>query len=172
MMLPSFRHSETMPSVSGYTVRPASPSDDAAIARLLVAVDASWSPVPFYFSVREGGFPAALHVIRQPHVAGLVALLDANIVGYAALCEVNRRMVLSNVMVHPDVEGAGVGKTLVTMLCRIAFVSATEVYADVLDDSTRACALYTSLGFFPVSRTRAEMSGRRGTLMRLSATSI
>ena len=103
----------------------------------------------------------------RPRLAGVVAELDGVIVGCAALREVDGKVHLVNVMVDPACEGRGMGRELVASLCHRAVFAGHDVYLDVLDDATRARALYQSLGFRPVAATRGTVTGRPGTLMRL-----
>lgn len=142
-------------------------SDDLELAQLLVRVDAAWGSQPFRQSVRDGGLTAALEVLRRPRSVGMVAVLEGTVVGCAALRDGEGCVHLVNVTVDPPCEGMGIGRDLVTTMCHRAVFRGFDVYLDVLDESTKARALYESLGFRPVERTRAKRSGRAGTLMRL-----
>ena len=142
-------------------------SDEQELAQLLVRVDAAWDGQPFRQSVRDGGLPAALDVMRRPRIAGMVAVLDGAIVGCAALRDVEGSAHLVNVMVDPSCEGRGIGRELVITMCQRAVLRGLDVCLDVLDGSMRARALYDSIGFRPIELTRGKVTGRPGTLMRL-----
>lgn len=157
-----------MPSVPrSWALREHRTSDDAELARLLVKVDAAWVNEPFRRSVRKAGYPGALEIVSAPHVACVVAVEGGAIIGFATLTEVGGRLHLSNVFVDPERESLGVGRGVVTAMCDQGMLAGTDVYLEVLDGSTRAFALYESIGFRALERPAGKPAGREVTLMRL-----
>jgi ribosomal-protein-alanine N-acetyltransferase len=101
----------------------------------------------------------------------LVAVAAETVVGYAGLSLGPDVADLMTVAVHPDWRGGGTGRRLVTSLLSAAEERGVrEVLLEVRADNAPAIALYTDVGFEPLSRRRDYYGpGRDGVIMRRRA---
>ena len=82
--------------------------------------------------------------------------MDGQVAGYAGvwlvLCEAH----VSNVAVHPDWRGRGIGRALMLALMRTAYQerAATEMTLEVRPSNATALALYQSMGFETFGRRK------------------
>jgi ribosomal protein S18 acetylase RimI-like enzyme len=150
-----------------FLLRAERPEDLHHLGELLVAVDAAWGVEPFRVAVREGGLDAAKVVISRPKIDSVVAEANGSVVGHGALRQEADIVMVVNMLVTPEFQGRGIGRALVTEMCRRVVAPSQHVHLDVLLDSHAAHALYYSLGFREFAVTTGKLSGREGRLMCL-----
>lgn len=96
-----------------------------------------WSHRAFMFEVTENDF--AFYI---------VALVDEKVVGYAGMWIVLDEAHITNVAVHPELKGRGVGRALMTeLLGRAVVLGAVRITLEVRVSNQVARSLYKSLGF-------------------------
>ena len=105
-----------------------------------------------------------------------VAELDGRVVGQVALHRAegepvlalaqeatglpsDRFAVLARLLVHPDVRGRGVGRTLVRTASERAYATGRRAVLDVLQSTTGPARLYESEGWTRLGPTRLDLSG-------------
>jgi ribosomal protein S18 acetylase RimI-like enzyme len=123
-----------VPADPRVTVRPAAPADTEAVRELL-RLGFGWEPPE-----SAGHDPNALVVER-----------DGRVVGTARVNREGDRAGIYGFVVHPDLQGRGIGRDVLHRMCRTARAGgAAVVHLEVATDNDRALNLYTSLGFQPV----------------------
>ncbi|GIM95007.1 GNAT family N-acetyltransferase [Paractinoplanes toevensis] len=123
-----------VPADPRITVRPATEADQPAVRELL-RLGFGWEPPE-----SAGHDPNTLVVER-----------DGRPVGTARLHREGDRAGVYGFVVHPDLQGRGIGRDVLHRLCRTARADgATVVHLEVETSNDRALKLYTSLGFQPV----------------------
>ncbi|MEU4243392.1 GNAT family N-acetyltransferase [Actinoplanes sp. NPDC026619] len=115
------------------TLRAGVPADHQTVQELM-RLGFGWAPPT------AGNDPHTLVVERDGQVIGSVRLLPeeglAGVYGF---------------VVHPDLQGRGIGRDVLHRLCVMARADgAASVHLEVATDNDRALNLYTSLGFRPV----------------------
>lgn len=96
-----------------------------------------WSYQAFEFEVTENDF--AFYI---------VALSNGRVVGYAGMWIVLDESHVTNVAVHPDLKGRGIGRALMTeLLTRAVMLGAVKITLEVRVSNQAARSLYNSLGF-------------------------
>ena len=96
-----------------------------------------WSDQAFLFEITENDF--AFYI---------VALLNGKVVGYAGVWIVLDEGHITNVAVHPDMRGHGIGRSLMMeLLSRAVVLGADKITLEVRVSNLFARSLYTSLGF-------------------------
>ena len=120
-----------VPADPRVTVRPAVPADQPAVRELL-RLGFGWEPPG-----TAGGDPSTIVVER-----------DGRPVGTVRLERQGDRAGIYGFVVHPELQGRGIGRDVLHRLCRTARADgATAVDLEVATDNDRAVGLYTSLGF-------------------------
>ncbi|MEU8234887.1 GNAT family N-acetyltransferase [Actinoplanes sp. NPDC048967] len=123
-----------VPADPRVTVRPATPADTDAVRELL-RLGFGWEPPE-----SAGHDPRALVVER-----------DDRVVGTARVSREGDRAGIYGFVIHPDLQGRGIGRDVLHRMCRTAQGDgAAVVHLEVATDNDRALNLYTSLGFRPV----------------------
>jgi ribosomal protein S18 acetylase RimI-like enzyme len=116
------------------TLRPAVDADRAEV-RELMRLGFGWAP------------PEAAGI--DPNT--LVVERDGRPVGAARLLREGDRAGVYGFVIHPELQGRGIGRDVLHRLCRTARAGgAAVVHLEVATDNDRALNLYTSLGFRPV----------------------
>lgn len=96
-----------------------------------------WSHHAFMFEVTENDF--AFYI---------VAMIKQRVVGYAGMWIVLDEAHITNVAVHPDLRGCGIGRALMMeLLNRAAVLGAVKLTLEVRASNQTARNLYKSLGF-------------------------
>jgi ribosomal protein S18 acetylase RimI-like enzyme len=76
---------------------------------------------------------------------------DGRVIGTARVHREDHRAGVYGFVIHPDLQGRGIGRDVLHRMCRTARdAGATVVHLEVATDNDRALNLYTSLGFQPV----------------------
>ncbi|MCL6611035.1 MAG: ribosomal protein S18-alanine N-acetyltransferase [Peptococcaceae bacterium] len=110
---------------------------DQVMAIELKSFPIPWSHRTFMFEVTENDF--AFYI---------VALLNGRVAGYAGMWIVLDEAHVTNVAVHPELRGRGVGRALMTeLLGRAAVLGADRITLEVRVSNRAARSLYKSLGF-------------------------
>jgi len=110
---------------------------DQVLAIELKSFPIPWSHQAFMFEVTENDF--AFYI---------VALLEGRVAGYAGMWIVLDEAHITNVAVHPDLRGRGLGRALMTeLLGRAAVLGAERISLEVRPSNRAARTLYKSLGF-------------------------
>ncbi|WP_433717474.1 GNAT family N-acetyltransferase [Actinoplanes sp. CA-051413] len=123
-----------VPADPRVAVRPATPADTDAVRELL-RLGFGWEPPE-----SAGQDPNALVVER-----------DGRVVGTARVNREDDRAGIYGFVIHPDLQGRGIGRDVLHRMCRTARAEgAAVVHLEVATDNDRALNLYTSLGFQPV----------------------
>ena len=126
-------------------IRPAAPSDLAAVERLLASSD------------------LPLEGVREALSTFVVAQAGADIVGVAGLEVCCDNALLRSVAVHPDWRSHGIGRALVTRV--ISDAEARGIHALYLLTMT-AERYFPSFGFHPVSREQVPAGVRETSEFR------
>lgn len=85
----------------------------------------------------------------------LVALEEKKVVGYAGMWLILDEAHVTNLAVHPDYRGLGIGRALMReMIFRAAFLGAVRMTLEVRASNRPAIALYQSLGFHREGRRK------------------
>ena len=96
-----------------------------------------WSYQSFYFELTENDF--AFYV---------VALANGIVAGYAGMWLVLDESHITNVAVHPDYRGCGLGRAIMNdLLARAVVLGAARITLEVRVSNKTARGLYKSLGF-------------------------
>ncbi|GIF22165.1 ribosomal protein S18 acetylase RimI-like enzyme [Actinoplanes tereljensis] len=123
-----------VPADPRITVRPAAEADQPAVREIL-RLGFGWDPP------ESAG--------RDPET--LVVEQDGHPIGTARLHREGDRAGVYGFVIHPDLQGQGIGRDVLHRMCRTARADgATVVHLEVATDNDRALHLYTSLGFHPV----------------------
>lgn len=110
---------------------------DQVLAIELKSFPIPWSHQAFMFEMTENDF--AFYI---------VALLEGRVVGYAGMWLVLDEAHITNVAVHQDLRGRGVGRALMAeLLGRAAVLGAERISLEVRPSNQAARTLYKSLGF-------------------------
>jgi ribosomal-protein-alanine N-acetyltransferase len=119
----------------------------AALEVLLFPTDSPWTPAMFWSELAAG-----LHYVV---VRGDNGLVD----GYAGLACGPEEAEVQTIGVHPDRQGAGLGRILFTDL--LAAAGDRRILLDVRTDNAAAIGLYASCGFTRIGlrRTYYQPSG-------------
>ncbi|MFC4350710.1 GNAT family N-acetyltransferase [Fodinicurvata halophila] len=141
-------------------IRPAEPSDLAAVERLVEAAYDHYVP-------RIGKPPGPMLDDYAAHIAhGRIHLLcrETTLLGLVVLIEAEGRMLLDNVAVHPDAQGQGLGRRLIAFAeerARQAGHDRLQLYTH--EAMVENLALYRRLGFREIRRV--EEKGYRRVYM-------
>lgn len=136
-----------------------------------------WWHLPQVHAVEQVLFPADCWSVEQfwSELAQstrryVVALDDAQVVGYAGLFLLPPDADIQTVAVRQDRQGEGIARRLVADLLDVADGSgATHTMLEVRADNDAANALYRRLGFVPIStRPRYYPDGGDAVIMRRS----
>ena len=85
----------------------------------------------------------------------IVALKEKKVIGYAGMWLILNEAHVTNLAVHPDYRGLGIGRTLMQELTfRAAFLGATRLTLEVRVSNKTALGLYLGLGFQQKGRRR------------------
>lgn len=123
-----------------FSLRPMNLADLEAVARLDAA---AFDPLWHY------GAKALWELLFAGRVQ--VALLGDRIVGYTAMTVRNHEAHLTRIAVHPDVQGRGVGRLLLTDAIRYAYgEGASAVTLNTQLSNARSQRLYQAYGFRPI----------------------
>lgn len=96
-----------------------------------------WSYTAFLFELTENDFASYM-----------VALLEGEVVGYAGMWIVLDEAHITNVAIHPEHRGRGVGReVMLELLARAAVLGAAKITLEVRVSNQVARKLYESLGF-------------------------
>lgn len=96
-----------------------------------------WSEQSFLFEINENNF--SLYI---------VALHQGQVVGYAGIWIILDEGHITNVAVHPNLRGQGIGRALMAELIkRAALLGADKITLEVRKSNLIARSLYDSLGF-------------------------
>jgi ribosomal-protein-alanine N-acetyltransferase len=121
---------------------------DQVIAIELQSFPTPWTRRAFQFELAENDF--AFYI---------VALLDGRVVGYAGMWIVLDEGHITNVALHPDYRGNGMGRLLMTeLLARSAALGASRITLEVRVSNKAARGLYRSLGFMDMGIRRKYYS--------------
>jgi len=134
-----------------------------------------WWHLPQVHTVEQALFPGDCWSIEQfwSELAQstrryVVAVDDAQVIGYAGLFLLPPDADIQTVAVREDRQGEGIARRLVTNLLDVADRSgATHTMLEVRADNDAATALYRGLGFVPIStRPRYYPDGGDAVIMR------
>lgn len=123
------------------TVRPMFVSDvDQVLMVETRSFATPWSRSAFYGELLE-----------NPRARYLVALDGRRVIGYIGLWLILDEAHVTNVAVHPDYRGRGIGRTLMTQAQRVATANgARRMTLEVRKSNNVAKNLYESLGYYSV----------------------
>lgn len=125
------------------TLRPALPEDAEAVAALERDV----------FGPDAWSVPSVLEELTGVGRAGVVALLDGTLVGYALTRHTGDAVDLQRIAVHPGHRRRGVGRRLLAAALERAG-DAAAVLLEVSERNQAAVTFYTGQGFTPIDRRR------------------
>ncbi len=86
-------------------------------------------------------------LLESPHV-----FISQQPQGFALVRVVAGEAELLTIAVHPDHQGQGTGRALMSDWMAQAAATASEAFLDVAADNAPACALYAACGFVPAGR--------------------
>lgn len=115
---------------------------------------------------------ATLNTIRQPTLKAVVVQTQEKMIGYAALRDKSGKVHLTNVIVDPERERAGVGRAVTESLCRWAAKRGQRVHATVPDNSPGMVHILKTIGFMEVGRVNDPVTGQPGAKMTLDPLGI
>lgn len=147
--------------MSGIVVRRFEERDAADVAAIFAheSVVEMTAQIPHRGPEFWGGFYRA----RDPDAVELVAEVDDHAVGHLGILTnraPRRKHVASfGIGVHPDFQGRGVGKALLTELVNLAdnWLNLLRVELSVASDNARAIALYQKFGFVVEGEARFDI---------------
>ncbi len=145
-----FHHSEHALVLSGdptagphepaLSARPATPADIPVVSRLLEA--GFGAPAPEDLAAR----------VNSPHGPTLVVELDGAAVGTLSLTREGDDARIYGFVIDPSWQGRGLGREALRRACQqLRADGARRIGLEVAVDNDRALALYTSLGFTPIT---------------------
>lgn len=156
------------------TVRRVEESDFPSLAEIYAheAVIANTAQVPH----RSDPFWRDFYKTRDPDGLELVGVVDGRPVGHLGLLTnraPRRKHVASfGIAVHPDFQGRGVGKALMTEMLHQAdnWLNLVRIELSVAADNTGAIALYEKFGFVLEGQSRFDIftAGRYGHSNRMA----
>ena len=141
-----------------FTLRPITPNDDAAVARLIRAVLAEFEPSP---PEREDPrIDAMSGKYADAEAQFLVVEVDGRVVGCGGFAPLrgapaeDRVCELQKMLFAPELRGRGVGRQLLEeLLGRMRAAGYRTCYLETRSNMTRAQTLYESFGFVELDHT-------------------
>ncbi len=99
---------------------------------------------------------AFLYEMEQNRVARCFVMRDGSrVIGYVCVWEIGEEVHITNIAVHPDMRGHGIGRTLLTSVIDEAQQHGARVVAlEVRPSNREARGLYDSFGFRVVGRRK------------------
>jgi GNAT superfamily N-acetyltransferase len=156
-----FHHSEHALVLSGDPT--SGPHEPALSVRPATAAD-----IPVVSHLLEAGFggPAPDDLagrLNSPHGRTLVVGLDGSAVGTLSVTREGGDAGIYGFVIDPSWQGRGIGRDALRRACeQLRADGARRIGLEVAVDNDRALALYTSVGFMPVTRPSARVRVTRG----------
>jgi len=139
-----------MPTAERIVVRPALPSDDPQVRSVF---DAAFSTVRGIY--RPMGDVLAHEALRAQLGTRLVAVLDGDVVGTVQIDVHSKHVHLIGLAVHPDLQGRGIGRRLISYLVDMAPRLGRSVLALDTIRETGNVPKFEAMGWHVVSETRS-----------------
>ena len=98
-----------------------------------------WSDATFRGEVQNKGISFPVVIVHEP---------DQKVVGYIIYWQIRDEVQITNLAVHPDFRGRGIGETVLAVILKeVRAKGATFVTLEVRSSNTPAVSLYRKLGF-------------------------
>jgi len=98
-----------------------------------------WSDATFRGEVQNKGISFPVVIVHEP---------DQKVVGYIIYWQIRDEVQITNLAVHPDFRGRGIGETVLAVILKeVGGKGATFVTLEVRSSNTPAVSLYRKLGF-------------------------
>ena len=98
-----------------------------------------WSDATFRGEVQNKGISFPVVIVHEP---------DQRMAGYIIYWQIRDEVQITNIALHPDFRGRGIGETVLTVILKeVRGKGATFVTLEVRSSNTPAVSLYKKLGF-------------------------
>jgi ribosomal-protein-alanine N-acetyltransferase len=98
-----------------------------------------WSDATFRGEVQNKGISFPVVIVHEP---------DQRMAGYIIYWQIRDEVQITNIALHPDFRGRGIGATVLTVILKeVRGKGATFVTLEVRSSNTPAVSLYRKLGF-------------------------
>ena len=98
-----------------------------------------WSDATFRGEVQNKGISFPVVIVHEP---------DQRVAGYIIYWQIRDEVQITNIALHPDFRGRGIGETVLTVILKeVRAKGATFVTLEVRSSNTPAVSLYRKLGF-------------------------
>jgi ribosomal-protein-alanine N-acetyltransferase len=98
-----------------------------------------WSDATFRGEVQNKGISFPVVIVHEP---------DQRMAGYIIYWQIRDEVQITNIALHPDFRGRGIGETVLTVILKeVRGKGATFVTLEVRSSNTPAISLYRKLGF-------------------------
>ena len=98
-----------------------------------------WSDATFRGEVQNKGISFPVAIVHE---------LDQKVVGYILYWQIRDEVQITNIAIHPDFRGRGIGETVLKVILKeVRGKGATFVTLEVRSSNTPAISLYRKLGF-------------------------
>ena len=98
-----------------------------------------WSDATFRGEVQNKGISFPVVIVHEP---------DQRVAGYIIYWQIRDEVQITNIALHPDFRGRGIGETVLTVILKeVRGKGATFVTLEVRSSNTPAVSLYKKLGF-------------------------
>jgi ribosomal-protein-alanine N-acetyltransferase len=98
-----------------------------------------WSDATFRGEVQNKGISFPVVIVHEP---------DQRMAGYIIYWQIRDEVQITNIALHPDFRGRGIGETVLTVILKeVRGKGATFVTLEVRSSNTPAVSLYRKLGF-------------------------
>jgi ribosomal-protein-alanine N-acetyltransferase len=98
-----------------------------------------WSDATFRGEVQNKGISFPVVIVHEP---------DQRVAGYIIYWQIRDEVQITNIALHPDFRGRGIGETVLTVILKeVSGKGATFVTLEVRSSNTPAVSLYRKLGF-------------------------
>jgi ribosomal-protein-alanine N-acetyltransferase len=98
-----------------------------------------WSDATFRGEVQNKGISFPVVIVHEP---------DQKVVGYIIYWQIRDEVQITNLALHPDFRGRGIGETVLAVILKeVRGKGATFVTLEVRSSNTPAVSLYRKLGF-------------------------
>jgi len=98
-----------------------------------------WSDATFRGEVQNKGISFPVVIVHEP---------DQRVAGYIIYWQIRDEVQITNIALHPDFRGRGIGETVLTVILKeVRGKGATFVTLEVRSSNTPAVSLYRKLGF-------------------------
>jgi ribosomal-protein-alanine N-acetyltransferase len=98
-----------------------------------------WSDATFRGEVQNKGISFPVVIVHEP---------DQRVAGYIIYWQIRDEVQITNIALHPDFRGRGIGETVLTVILKeVSGKGATFVTLEVRSSNMPAVSLYRKLGF-------------------------